>query len=113
MTLGIYLPLEVKRTASFKVNRKLNKWYDLGIGKGGNLIDFGMLYYHCTICDFLQNAADNLSLHRPLFYSSEIAGKAESKITILKESAALSFALCRYLHQRSIPVEVAELFCRR
>jgi hypothetical protein len=105
-------PLRNERTPSFKINRKLNKWYDHGIGQGGNLIDFGILYHGCTISDFLQNAGDNLSLHRPLFKSSETVEKAESKITILKESPVSSFALCRYLHQRNIPVEVAEVFCK-
>jgi len=33
-------PLRDEKTASFKVNRSLNVWYDHGIGKGGNLIDF-------------------------------------------------------------------------
>src|SRR5919199_1336957 len=36
-------PLRNEKTPSFKVNRKLNRWYDHGIGKGGNLIDFAIL----------------------------------------------------------------------
>ncbi len=41
-------PLRNEKTPSFKVNRNLNVWYDHGIGKGGNLIDFGILYFNCT-----------------------------------------------------------------
>jgi DNA primase len=33
-------PLRNETTPSFKVNRKLNRWYDHGLGKGGNIIDF-------------------------------------------------------------------------
>ncbi len=30
-------PLRDEKTASFKVNRKLNAWYDFGLGQGGNI----------------------------------------------------------------------------
>lgn len=30
---------------SFCVNEDLNTWYDHGMGKGGNIIDFGLLYW--------------------------------------------------------------------
>ncbi len=33
-------PLREEKTPSFKVNRKLNRWYDHGLGKGGNIIDW-------------------------------------------------------------------------
>ena len=41
-------PLRNEKTSSFKVNRKINRWYDHGLGKGGNIIDFGILYHSCT-----------------------------------------------------------------
>src|SRR3954463_15840099 len=46
-------PLRDEKTASFKVNRKLNAWYDHGIGRGGNIIDFGLLYHGCTVSELL------------------------------------------------------------
>src|SRR4051794_4548518 len=46
-------PFRDERTASFKVNRALNKWYDFGEGRGGSLIDFGILYFNCTVSEFL------------------------------------------------------------
>jgi len=39
-------PLRQEKEPSFKVNRKLNMWYDHGLGKGGSLIDFGILFYN-------------------------------------------------------------------
>ena len=39
-------PLREEKTPSFKINRHLNRWYDHGLGKGGNLIDFGIEYHH-------------------------------------------------------------------
>ena len=47
-------PLRDEKTASFKVNRKLNLWYDHGLGKGGSLIDFGVLYFNCSVKEFLE-----------------------------------------------------------
>jgi hypothetical protein len=46
-------PLREVRTASFKVNRKLGIWFDHGIGKGGDLIDFGTHYHNCSVSELL------------------------------------------------------------
>lgn len=35
-------PLREEKEPSFKVNRKLNVWFDHGLGKGGSIIDFGI-----------------------------------------------------------------------
>ena len=32
-------PLRIEKTASFKLNRKINRWFDHGEQKGGNVID--------------------------------------------------------------------------
>ena len=47
-------PLREELTASFKVNRKLNVYYDHGTGKGGDLIDFGKAYFRCTINELME-----------------------------------------------------------
>jgi DNA primase len=46
-------PLRDEKTASFKVNRKLNVWYDHATGKGGNVIDLGTEYFKCSVADLL------------------------------------------------------------
>src|SRR3954447_4981953 len=58
-------PLRDEKTASFKVKRKLNRWYDHGMGRGGNLIDFAILYNNCTVGEFLKSLGANLSFHQP------------------------------------------------
>ena len=45
-------PLHDEKTPSFKVNRKMNRWYDFADGKGGNLVDFGILFHRFSISDF-------------------------------------------------------------
>lgn len=46
--------LREEKTASFKVNRTKNVWYDHGAGKGGNLVDFVCTYFHCNLTIALQ-----------------------------------------------------------
>jgi hypothetical protein len=105
-------PLRHEKTPSFKVNRKLNLWYDHGIGKGGNVIDFAILYNNCTVGEFLKTAGINFSLHQPNATShKQEVQETNSSIKIVKESALKSSTLYRYLHQRRIPIEVAKQYC--
>jgi hypothetical protein len=106
-------PLRDEKTASFKVNRKLNCWYDHGIGKGGNLIDFAILYHNCTVGEFLKEIGGHFSFHRPVtspFHKQE--DHPESRIEIVSERALSSLALERYLIQRRIPINVAKEYCK-
>ena len=43
-------PLREEKDASFKVNTELNKWYDFGLGKGGNIIALAEELYATTMC---------------------------------------------------------------
>jgi len=105
-------PLRTERTPSFKVNRRLNSWYDHGIGKGGNLIDFGVLYFNCSVSDLLHRlalrAAPDFSFHPPTVSADE---KKEDKIVILANRPLNSPALLGYIQKRQIPVEIARHFC--
>jgi hypothetical protein len=107
-------PLRKEKIPSFKVSRKLNRWYDHGVGKGGNIIDFGILYNNCTVGEFLHQLSSNFSFQKPFVFHSveQDRNNTESKINILQEKALSSFSLLRYLQQRRIPVELAECFCR-
>ncbi len=106
-------PLRNERTPSFKVNRKLNRWYDFGIGKGGNLIDFAILYNNCTVGEFLKTLGRDLSFDKHISKSA-IEGNhdTDGPIKIIKEFTLTSFILHRYLYQRRIPIEVAAQICK-
>ncbi len=104
-------PLRSEKTSSFKVNRKLNRWYDHGLGKGGNLVDFGILYYHCTVAAFLQILAGNFSFRQP-YQQIASPGKAETKVIVLRDIMLSSYRLIHYLSERKIPLAIAEQFCR-
>lgn len=104
-------PLRDEKEASFKINRRLNRWYDHGIGKGGNLIDFGILYFNCTIGELLQNLSGNFSFQQPKIQQADYTNVQEQKIKILKETTLSSPSLLRYLEHRRIPIEIAQHYC--
>ncbi|PZQ94167.1 MAG: DNA primase [Flavobacterium psychrophilum] len=105
-------PLRDEKTPSFKVNRRLNRWYDHGLGKGGNLVDFAILFHGCTVSELLQNLSGNFSLQKPVSQQSFAREEQEKQIKILGDFVLSSNALLRYLQQRRIPVDVADRYCR-
>jgi hypothetical protein len=106
-------PLREEKTPSFKINRKINCWYDHGIGKGGSLIDFAILYHNCTVGEFLRGISGNFSFHPPTSLSSkERAENTETKIEVVNERTICSLALERYLTHRRIPIAIAKEYCK-
>jgi len=103
-----FSPLRNERTPSFKVNRKINRWFDHGIGKGGNLIDFALLYHNCKISEWLQSLIGNFLPHQP-----PPANKREAQKAIIVEQVFTlgSAALLNYLQQRNIFLSAAHKFC--
>jgi hypothetical protein len=108
-------PLRVEKTASFKINRTLNRWYDFGEGKGGNLVDFGILFYRCTISELLQKLNDTpLSLGSSNVQLKEKIEKPDSEhlIQIISTLQLSSFPLHQYLSYRRISPGIASKYCR-
>ncbi|HEY0054300.1 MAG TPA: toprim domain-containing protein [Pedobacter sp.] len=104
-------PLREEKTASFKVNRKLNRWFDHGIGEGGNLLDFGILFFGCSVKEILFKFDSDLSFHQPV-YRPLTAEIPNGRITILRDFSIRSLSLLKYLEERKIPSELANHFCR-
>lgn len=97
-------PFRNEKTPSFKVSRRRNQWFDFGEGKGGNLIDFILLYENVSISEALtqlENACQ-LPAHPPEIFSPE--KPAIQIISILPISAA---PLIRYYQSRRIANEIA------
>ena len=104
-------PLRTEKTASFKVNRKLNRWFDHGSGKGGNIIDFGVLYHHCTIAELLQSILGNFCFRQAGFHRQDLSD-TENRLIIQQDFMIGSTALLSYLQQCKIPYQIANLYCR-
>jgi len=112
-------PLREEKEASFKVNRKLNVWYDHGSGRGGSIIDFAMMYHNCTIKEATKKVTDVSSFHchtltvqQPLANTQEAQEALEPKIRVIAAKPLTNPALCRYLKNRKIPVEIAKKYCK-
>jgi hypothetical protein len=108
-------PLREEKTASFKVHRKLNVWYDFGVVKGGTLVHFGVQYFNCSASEFLNRISGNnfinFSFHQPVI-AGEKKDKSESKIVIVSEHSLTAKPLLEYLEKRRIPMAIADRFCR-
>lgn len=104
-------PLRDERTASFKVNRKKNIWYDHGTGQGGTLIDFGILYHQCSVQELLEKLIHPLSFH-PQKQIVQANEPPQTVMQIHSEKAISSLCLLRYLKQRRIEISVAKKYCR-
>ena len=109
-------PLRDEKTPSFKINRKLNVWYDHGLGKGGKLVDLGILLHHCSVQEFLEKLntqGNSFSFHQPVIPPQKSDEFAEKKIKLIAANPLTDTILCHYLETRNIPVEMAKNYCRQ
>lgn len=99
-------PFRLEKTASFKLNRRLNRWYDHGIQKGGNIIDLIQIQFNYTIpevLNFLNEYSDEVIFSFQKQKSNElITIKSSSEINILTILEIQHFALLDYLEKRNI-----------
>ncbi|MNF92445.1 DNA primase [compost metagenome] len=117
-------PLRKEDTPSFKINQKLNVWYDHAIGKGGNLVDFGIAYFRCSVSEFLQLLNGNTISSGVGFpindnnrQSVSPIGAREKyihfdRIIIIDVRTLESKQLLDYLEKRGIGMELAKQHCK-
>lgn len=94
-------PFRVEKTASFKINKKINRWFDHGEQVGGNVIDFVMLKFGFSVpeaLNYLNQFTDFFSFQEQVFYTEE----NENKIEIVSEIKHA--ALIQYLDGRGISI---------
>ncbi|MBD0852582.1 toprim domain-containing protein [Maribacter arenosus] len=104
-------PFRSEIQASFKVGKKLNRWYDHGAGIGGNVIDLVCLITKSSVREALKMIGqDQTSFsfqQRPFF--EEDNGQ---RITITKVKKLTHFALKEYLKSRNIELKTALRYCK-
>ena len=108
-------PFRAEKEPSFKVNKKFNVWYDHGMGKGGNLVDLGILYYRISVSEFLEKLGEkSFSFHHPIREISQKSNAGEKeKITVINERRGITLLpLTKYLRTRRIPLSIANAYCR-
>lgn len=106
-------PLREESTASFKVNQKLNVWYDHGTGEGGNLVDFGIKYFGCSVSEFLEKLGlSDFSVPQHLTNIHENDAEVQNRLQIISVKSLTSKKLIHYLERRGIDIALAQKFCK-
>lgn len=103
-------PFRSERDASFKVDVKLNLWYDHGEGVGGTLLDLGPRLHSCTIREFVTRLENsNFSVVPEL--PRRTIQPPESRVEILTTSPISDDTLMAYLADRRIDAGNASAHC--
>lgn len=107
-------PLREEKDASFKVNTELNKWYDFGLGKGGNIIDLAAeLYQSNDLCYLMRCIADSYPVPSVPTVASSFAPRHSAPSVEQFEVVPLEHrALVAYLQERGIPAHIAKANCK-
>ena len=103
-------PFRSETQASFKVSKKLNRWYDHGAGKGGNVIDL-----ICLINKFSVSEALKFIVQDQTFFSFQqqpvIKTKRDKGLQILHTRSLRNCSLLKYLAERRISIAIASMYC--
>jgi hypothetical protein len=109
-------PFSDEATPSFKVNTKLNKYYDWSGGERnfGNIIDFGTRYFKCDVATLLKKLDDNYPLASlaPKVKAVKPDENEQPEIKITSVKSLRSFPLFQYLKERHIPEAIADRYCK-
>ena len=94
-------PLRQEKTPSFKINIKLNKWFDHGEQIGGNVVDFLIQKFGFNVSEaleYLKKFDDSSFFQKQVFQATE----QKSEIEIEKIIPIQHVALIQYLKSRGI-----------
>ncbi|MDP2887476.1 MAG: toprim domain-containing protein [Bacteroidota bacterium] len=100
-------PLRNEKTASFKVDRVKNIWYDFGTGTGGRLIDLVCQMYRVEVPGALLILSGSETPTQSFSFDQPQENTRESNLTIKHIQPLQNRALIQYLESRSIPANIA------
>jgi len=102
-------PFRSETQASFKISLALNRWYDHGMGKGGNSIDLLMQLLNLSVKEVLAYLSNDLafSFHKP---TTQI--KTSKKTQIMEERTISHPAMISYLKSRKISLEIGKRYLK-
>jgi hypothetical protein len=105
-------PLREERTPSFKVNIRLNRWYDHGIGEGGTILELGAKLHQCTVYEALVKLSEGHPDRSSLQQQKRPIEKIENKLEVVEVNTLTSPNLVQYLKNRGIDIDIARTFCK-
>jgi len=100
-------PFRSETQASFKISLALNRWYDHGMGIGGNTIDLLVLVLNISVKEVLTYLSNDLafSFHKPPLQTNK------SKHTKVMDKRIIHHpALISYLKSRKIPSTIGRQY---
>tara|TARA_R110002051_G_scaffold162958_1_gene234449 strand:+ start:593 stop:1618 length:1026 start_codon:yes stop_codon:yes gene_type:complete len=106
-------PFRSETQASFKVCKKLNRWYDHGAGKGGNVIDLICSIRECTVKEtllFLDEDEPLFSFQQQLIFEKK--ERENEKIVITEVKPISHPALLGYIKSRNVQISIAKSYCK-
>lgn len=111
-------PFRDEADASFKINRRMNVWFDHGIGQGGTIIELIKELYRlpnvaATLAKIRELTADVSTRQLPLERSPARPTSASSGIEITDVKPVIAKSLLEYLAKRGIDVNIAEPFIKQ
>ena len=105
-------PFREETEASFKVNTEINKWYDFGLGQGGNIIALASeLYCSVYVPYLLQRIAEQTPHISPVSFSFRKQSSTEPNFQRMEVRKLDSPVLLSYLQGREINLELAKREC--
>lgn len=105
-------PLRNEKTASFKIDRVKNVWYDYGTGTGGRLVDLVCKMYRVDIAGALLILSGAAVKNPPLsFFDQPKESTHETKAEIKHIQPLQNRALLQYLTSRNINPTLAAKYC--
>ncbi len=99
-------PFRPETQASFKISKKLNRWYDHGQGIGGNVIDLVCKIKQCSVKEALKIIEHG---ETSFFFQQQpsFKGNQQDKIMVKEVKELTNFALKEYLKSRNISIPTA------
>ena len=111
-SLWYYSPFRRESEPSFKLNLALNQWYDFGLGKGGNIINFILEQHQIdNVSQALQILSGNAPEIKPLSFSF----RQQENIPCFEDIRVKPLenpALIQYLKDRQIHIISAMKTCK-
>ena len=108
-------PFRDENTPSFKVNKDINKWYDFGIGKGGNTFDLAQQIFNTTPKDTIAKLNDMFNYtYEPIQikHTNKDYIKEENPLKIKDVKDITNPLLIEYLKERDININVAKKYLK-
>lgn len=105
-------PFRIENNPSFKVNAKLNLWYDHGIGEGGTLLDLGVRLHQCSIHEFMLKLSHAGYLGNDFSLHKKQSEQPEIRLEILSVKELTNTKLIDYINGRGIKTDIAKQYCK-